>query len=102
MGETIDEAVLRQALDELYETEFGLKGLVTEAMSQGEYCCQLGCGSGACESCPCCAAGWCVSGGGDLPRDPQDLEQWLSVAADYNPVAAALRDALKGGDDGRE
>lgn len=68
-----------------------LKELIDEARSEGVWCCESGCGSGACEACPCCSAGWCVSGVDGVPDDPEDRERWLEVAADHNPVAAALR-----------
>jgi hypothetical protein len=63
-----------------------------------EQCCEFGCNGGACESCVCCSAGWCVSGhdflnGGDWPEG-EDLENWLAVAAEKSPVAAALKAAL--------
>lgn len=77
-------------LDDVYEVT-GLEALVAEARSRGEWCCESGCGSGACETCPCCSAGWCVSGVDGVPEDPEDRERWLDVAAEHNPVAAALR-----------
>jgi hypothetical protein len=76
------------------EQERTVRELVEYARQQGEYCCQAGCGSGACESCPCCAAGWCVSGADGLPEDAEALDWWLEVAAEYNPVAAALRQRI--------
>lgn len=79
-------------LDDVYEVT-GLEALVAEARSRGEWCCENGCGSGACETCPCCSAGWCVSGVDGVPDDPEDRERWLEVAAEHNPVAAALRAA---------
>jgi hypothetical protein len=79
-------------LDDVYEVT-GLDALVTEARSRGEWCCENGCGSGACETCPCCTAGWCVSGVDGLPEDAEAREFWLEVAAEFNPVAAALRAA---------
>ncbi|MFJ2506307.1 hypothetical protein [Microbacterium sp. NPDC087592] len=74
-----------------------LKDLVGEARSEGVWCCDNGCGSGACETCPCCSAGWCVSGFDGVPEAPEDRERWLEVAAEHNPVAAALRAAGGGG-----
>lgn len=62
-----------------------------------EQCCELACNGGACETCPCCSAGWCVSGAdGQIPdtKDP-NFETWLEVAAEHNPVAAALLAARK-------
>ncbi len=79
-------------LDDVYEVT-GLDALVAEARSRGEWCCENGCGSGACETCPCCSAGWCVSGVEGVPEDAEAREFWLEVAAEYNPVAAALRAA---------
>jgi hypothetical protein len=57
-----------------------------------EQCCELACNGGGCESCPCCWAGYCVSGSdGQIPdtTDP-NFATWLEVAAEYNPVAKAL------------
>lgn len=57
-----------------------------------EQCCELGCDGGACESCPCCCAGWCVNGRGEIPR-PDDTENyriWLDVAREHNPMARRL------------
>lgn len=79
-------------LDDVYEST-GLKALVAEARSEGDWCCEVGCGNGACETCPCCSAGWCISGVDGVPDDPEDRERWLEVAAEHNPVAAALRAA---------
>lgn len=70
-----------------------LAGLISEARRDGEWCCEAGCGSGACETCPCCSAGWCVSGIDGIPDGPEDRERWLETAAEHNPVAAALRAA---------
>ncbi|WP_303708434.1 MULTISPECIES: hypothetical protein [Microbacterium] len=80
-------------LEDLSETSTSLKDLVDEARSEAAWCCDNGCGSGACETCPCCSAGYCVSGFDGVPDDPEDREHWLEVAAEYNPVAAALRAA---------
>lgn len=52
--------------------------------------CPLGCDEGACETCPCCSAGFCVYGLDGLPDDPEDVGAWLEVAAEHNPVAALL------------
>lgn len=58
-----------------------------------EQCCLLGCSGGACESCVCCSAGWCVAGNsGEIP-EPSDSENyriWLDVASEHNPVARRL------------
>lgn len=65
-----------------------LRALIREA---DEFCCPDGCGSGACESCPCCLAGWCVGGNDGLPDgDPEDLAHWLDIAKQHNPLVAAL------------
>lgn len=61
---------------------------------QREHACHLGCESGACETCPCCGAGWCVFGLDGLPSEPDDLSMWLDVAAEHNPVVAAVRAVL--------
>lgn len=58
-----------------------------------EQCCPLGCDGGACESCPCCQAGWCVFGASGIPEDPEDFAGWLQVAAEHNPVARSLAEA---------
>lgn len=55
-----------------------------------DQCCELGCDGGACESCPCCCAGWCVNGRDGLPDDPEDYRIWLEEAKDHNPIAARL------------
>lgn len=57
--------------------------------------CPVGCDSGACETCPCCGAGWCVYGIDGLPEDPDDFAQWLEVAADHNPLAARFQALLR-------
>jgi len=80
-------------LEDLSETSTSLKDLVDEARSEAAWCCDNGCGSGACETCPCCSASYCVSGFDGVPDDPEDREHWLEVASEYNPVAAALRAA---------
>lgn len=56
--------------------------------------CPVGCADGACETCPCCGAGWCVYGIDGLPEEPDDLSMWLDVAADHNPLVAAVRAVL--------
>lgn len=68
-----------------------------------EQCCELGCDGGACESCPCCCAGWCVFGhSGEIPpydlTPDSDYRIWIYEAADHNPVAKLLaeRDRLIG------
>lgn len=68
-------------------------------------CCQLACVAGACESCPCCCAGWCVNGFDGLPDGDEERSSWLEVAAKHNPIAAALLVSLPpapGGADGVE
>ena len=59
-----------------------------------EQCCELACDGGACESCPCCQAGWCVFGhSGEIPDPVNDSENyhiWLDVAREHNPVAKRL------------
>lgn len=68
----------------------GVTALVQLARQQEAYCCPVGCGTGACESCPCCGAGWCVGGTDGLPETPEDFATWLEVAAEHNPLAALL------------
>lgn len=55
-----------------------------------EHACHVGCRGGACETCPCCCAGWCVFGLDGLPEDADDFADWLEIAAEHNPLAAAL------------
>jgi hypothetical protein len=61
-----------------------------------EQCCELACNGGACETCPCCCAGWCVAGhSGEIPNpesDAENYEIWLSEAREHNPVARRLSD----------
>lgn len=59
-----------------------------------DHACHLGCESGACETCACCYAGWCVFGLDGLPTEPDDLSMWLDVAAEHNPLVAAVRAVL--------
>jgi hypothetical protein len=59
---------LREALEALRE-DWSLEEIVREAIRNAEWCCEIGCGSGACESCPCCCAGYCVSGRDGLSED---------------------------------
>lgn len=89
----LDEDKVRQLLDAIVE-HFTPQEFVRWLATQGDYCCAIGCGSGACESCPCCGAGWCISGRDGLPENPDDLALWLEVAAEHNPVADALAAAL--------
>lgn len=84
--------VLPALLDQVYE-HATMPDLVRYAQQEGRYCCPSGCGGGACEVCPCCCAGWCVLGTDGVPEDPADRERWLAVAAEHNPVAAALAGA---------
>lgn len=59
-----------------------------------DQCCELACSGGACESCPCCCAGWCVWGHcGEIPNPETDSDNyriWLETAAEHNPVAKRL------------
>lgn len=85
---------LRDALEALRE-DWSLEEIVKEAIRGAEWCCEVGCGSGACESCPCCCAGFCVSGRDGLPNDdPEAVGFWLEMAAPHNPAIAALRPVL--------
>lgn len=59
-----------------------------------EHACHVGCTGGACETCPCCSAGWCVFGLDGLPTEPDDLSMWLDIAADHNPLVTAVRAVL--------
>jgi hypothetical protein len=59
-----------------------------------EQCCENACNGGACESCRCCSAGWCVTGADGLPDTPEDLARWVEAARVHNPIAAALAEAL--------
>lgn len=65
-----------------------LAEVVEYARQNDEWCCTVGCGSGACEACPCCAAGWCVTGLHGLPESAEDWASWLDVAREHNPLAA--------------
>ena len=85
------------AADRAAEEDRTLRDRITAARKEGDYCCDLGCRGGGCETGPCCCAGWCVSGGdGQTPFNPdsdasdEDRDIWLAVAAQHNPVAAAL------------
>jgi len=85
---------LREALEQLREN-WSLEEIVREAIREAEWCCEVGCGSGACETCPCCCAGYCVSGRDGLPNDdPEEVGRWLEIAAEHNPAIAALRPHL--------
>ena len=84
-------------LEDVYEAT-SLKDLIDEARSDGAWCCENGCGSGACETCPCCSAGWCVSGVDGIPEEPEARLWWLEVASEHNPVAAALRAVTEQGE----
>lgn len=63
---------------------------VRRAVAELEQCCPLGCDGGACETCPCCSAGWCVSGRDGIPEDPADYAAWLEIAAEHNTLARRL------------
>jgi hypothetical protein len=54
-----------------------------------ERCCNEACNGGACETCRCCCAGWCVMGTDGVPERPDDLTGWMEVAAEHNPIVAA-------------
>lgn len=96
---------VRDALEALREN-WSLEEIVKEAIRDAEWCCEVGCGSGACESCPCCCSGYCVGGSDGIPApgtvlNPGDDEHsqevwqtWLGIAAVHNPAVAALRSAL--------
>ena len=94
MSEWIDHAALCVGMAQAEATLV----LVEHARRQAEYCCQNGCGTGACETCPCCGAGACVSGADGVPDDPEALARWLEVAAEHNAFAAALAKALGSAD----
>lgn len=101
-GTSPAEPTIAEAWHELTE-RWTVRELVAYAQMETAYCCQVGCGGGGCESCPCCHAGYCVSGldgvptaGSDLnPNDDQAhaaevYRNWLEIAAEHNPVAASL------------
>lgn len=96
------EPTIADALYELTEL-WTVRELVAHAMQEGVYCCQVGCGGGGCESCPCCVAGYCVSGIDGIPfpgsdcnpaDDPEHAAEvwkyWIEEAAKHNPAVAAL------------
>lgn len=64
-----------------------------------EQCCWLSCKGGACETCPCCSAGYCVWGtdfeADGIPTDRDEWLAWVSVAAEHNPVAKVLSNVLR-------
>lgn len=87
----------RATIDEVYENvvnAHSIQEVVEYARSRAEYCCENGCGSGACESCVCCGAGFCVGGSDGVPEDADDRARWLFFARGLNPVADALAEAL--------
>jgi hypothetical protein len=86
---TTPEPTIADAYHEL-TGRWSVRELVEHAMKDGEYCCQVGCGSGACESCPCCCAGYCVGGADGVPDDAAHFRPWLAAAAVHNAVAARL------------
>lgn len=92
------ERDLPAALQELRDA-FTVQEIVLAAIKGQEWCCEYGCGSGACESCPCCQAGWCVTGFdfkvGGWPEDGEDVGRWLEIAAEHNPIAAQLAKVWK-------
>ena len=73
--------------------------LTADGMTGREHACLVGCTTGACETCPCCGAGWCVFGLDGLPEDADDFADWLEIAAEHNPLAARFA-ALARGDHG--
>lgn len=92
----MSEQSLRDALEVLREN-WSLEEIVREAIREAEWCCEVGCGSGACETCPCCCAGYCVSGRDGIPNDdPDALGFWLEIASAHNPAIAQLRPLLNG------
>jgi len=84
-----EHAALRLAVEvrdlQTRVTELELENLRTLGPEQ---CCEHACNGGGCESCRCCAAGWCVTGTDGLPEGA-DLAQWIEVAAEHNPIVAA-------------
>lgn len=53
-----------------------------------EHCCNLGCDGGACESCPCCCAGWCLNGADGVPDgSPENLAFWHELRAEHGITA---------------
>lgn len=78
-------------------TRSGITDRIEELQRSGSWCCEVGCGDGGCESCPCCDAGWCLSGKDGLPTDPADRAHWLEVAAEYNPLVPLLVDTEQRG-----
>jgi hypothetical protein len=100
------EPTIADAWHELTE-RWTVRELVAYAQRETDYCCQVGCGGGGCESCPCCCAGYCVSGLDGVPMPGTDLNpdddeahsaevyrNWLEIAAEHNPVMSGLREAL--------
>lgn len=84
-------AVLRDR-DRLVDEVRALRAELDDQARRGpEQCCDLACNGGACESCPCCTAGWCVTGADGVPLEHDDLSAWLAVAAEHNPVAFGWR-----------
>lgn len=75
------------------ETKPGIRERIGQLREDGDWCCEVGCGDGGCETCPCCDAGWCISGKDGIPDDPDDRAHWMEVAAEHNPLVPLL-DAL--------
>lgn len=96
-----DEDVKRQQLSQLgvtnlVELVLEMGADLAEAMDNPRLHCPVGCEGGACETCPCCAAGYCVYGLDGIPGQGAlaDLEQdeittWWQIAAKSNPVILA-------------
>lgn len=68
--------------------EYGMQAIIDRARAEERWCCDAGCGSGACEVCPCCSAGWCIGGADGLPDDMpyEDKMRWLEIAEEHNPA----------------
>lgn len=59
---------------------------MTLGLDPDDHCCEHGCSGGACETCACCCAGWCIGGADGEPlASGATLEQqayWEAVRAD--------------------
>lgn len=88
--ETIDGEGTHRAATRAWWTKVARAVLDEYQLRRGlEACCDEACNGGACESCRCCAAGWCVTGADGMPPDPGDMAGWIEVAREHNPVVAA-------------